>query len=221
MPPYLRPRYSTRSKYALVQALLRDRSGTLLDVGARDRVLLTYLEAARIRYVSCDFGPGHEYAFDLEQPVPLPDQSFDFVAVLDVLEHVEGAHAALRELLRLARRAVFVSLPNLNSLKYRARYLFTGRLNGKYRLLPEHQGDRHRWLPVYADLYPFLNAACQPAGFRLSGAYNLVESGGVLHSLSLLARAAAALNIVADGLFTNTVVAVLERPAGPDDHPHA
>lgn len=207
----MRPRYTRRDKYLLVGDMLRGQSGSLLDVGARDRTLLKRLDPARIQYFSCDFGPGHDYSFDLEQPVPLPDRSFDFVAALDVLEHVEAAHAAFSELMRLARRTVFISLPNMNSLKYRLRYLFTGRLNGKYLLLPEHQGDRHRWLPIYADLRPFLALNAERAGFEVAAVYNFVEFGGPLRILSVLSRSAAALNVVADGLFTNTVIFALRR----------
>jgi len=133
------------------------------------------------------------------------------VAALDVLEHVEAAHAAFGELMRLAHRMVFISLPNMNSLKYRARYLFTGRLNGKYLLLPEHQGDRHRWLPVYTDIYPFITLNAERVGFTVAAAYNFIEFGGPLRVLSVISRSAAALNVVADGLFTNTVVFSLRR----------
>jgi hypothetical protein len=191
--------------------MLRGQAGTLLDVGARDRVLRQHVDPKRIRYLSCDFDPGHDYSFDLEKPVPLPDRSFDFVAALDVLEHVEATHAAFQELLRLARRRVFISLPNMNSLKYRGRFLFTGRLNGKYLLLPQHQGDRHRWLPIYAEIYPFICCNAERAGFVTAAAYNIVESGGPLRLLSVISRAAAALNWTADGLFANTVVFGLRR----------
>jgi len=133
------------------------------------------------------------------------------VAALDVLEHVEAAHAAFGELMRLARRMVFISLPNMNSLKYRARYLFAGRLNGKYFLLPKHQGDRHRWLPVYADIYPFIILNAARAGFVVAAAYNFIEFGGPLRILSLASRSVAALNLVADGLFTNTIIIGLQR----------
>jgi hypothetical protein len=212
--PTVQPRYTRRDKYTLVGDMLKGRSGSLLDVGARDRILLHYIDPARIRYFSCDFGPGHDYAFDLEKPVPLPDRSFDFVAALDVLEHVEAAHAAFHELMRLVRRMIFISLPNLNSLKYRLQYLFSGRLSGKYLLLPEHQGDRHRWLPVYADIYPFVTLNAERAGFAVTDAYNLIEFGGPLRLLSVISRGAAALNVVADGLFTNTIIFGLQRREG-------
>jgi hypothetical protein len=133
------------------------------------------------------------------------------VAALDVLEHVEAAHTALGELMRLARHKVFVSLPNMNSLKYRVRYLFTGRLNGKYLLLPEHQGDRHRWLPIYTDIYPFITLNAKRAGFTVAVAYNFIEFGGPLRVLSVISRAAAALGVTAGGLFTNTIIFGLWR----------
>lgn len=207
----MNPQYTRRSKFELVGEWLHGRSGRLLDVGARDRILQRYLDTARIQYLSSDLCEGHDYRFDLERPLPLPDRSFDFVAALDVLEHLEHAHAALAELMRVARREVFLSLPNLGSLKYRAQFLFTGRIGGKYLLLPEHQGDRHRWLPIYADIYPFVSINARRHGFQVTAAFNGLEFGGPLNVLKTLSNFAAALGIEADGLFTNTVIVSLRR----------
>lgn len=44
--------------------------------------------------------------------LPFEDDSFDVVTSVDVIEHVPDYHAFLRELVRVARRAVVVSTPN-------------------------------------------------------------------------------------------------------------
>jgi ubiquinone/menaquinone biosynthesis C-methylase UbiE len=44
--------------------------------------------------------------------IPYPDASFDVVGCFEVLEHQEDPAAALRELARVARRAVILSVPH-------------------------------------------------------------------------------------------------------------
>lgn len=44
--------------------------------------------------------------------LPFDDDAFDVVTSIDVIEHVPDYHAFLRELIRVARRAVVVSTPN-------------------------------------------------------------------------------------------------------------
>jgi 2-polyprenyl-3-methyl-5-hydroxy-6-metoxy-1,4-benzoquinol methylase len=44
--------------------------------------------------------------------IPFPDASFDVVGCLEVLEHQQDPGAALRELARVARRAVVLSVPH-------------------------------------------------------------------------------------------------------------
>jgi ubiquinone/menaquinone biosynthesis C-methylase UbiE len=41
-----------------------------------------------------------------------PDNHFDLVTCVDVLEHVEDYHRFLKELMRVARKGVFISTPN-------------------------------------------------------------------------------------------------------------
>ena len=44
--------------------------------------------------------------------LPFPDKHFDLITCVDVLEHVEDYHRFLDELLRVARKSVFISTPN-------------------------------------------------------------------------------------------------------------
>ncbi|MHB8778315.1 MAG: class I SAM-dependent methyltransferase [Anaerolineales bacterium] len=44
--------------------------------------------------------------------LPFPDNHFDLVTCMDVLEHVEDYHRFLEELLRVTRKGVFISTPN-------------------------------------------------------------------------------------------------------------
>jgi hypothetical protein len=142
-----------------------DLPGTLVDVGARDRVLQHYLLDPNTSYYSADIAPGHDFLWDLESPIDCADKAYDIVVALDVLEHLENIHLALEELLRIARVRLYVSLPNMTCLSFRLRFLLKGHISGKYDLLPEHQGDRHRWLMNYKEACGFVGYHAERCGF--------------------------------------------------------
>lgn len=62
---------------------------------------------------------------DLEQPLPLPDASFDVVHACEVIEHLYDTEGFLRELARVLvpGGVLIASTPNLNSLGNRIRVL--------------------------------------------------------------------------------------------------
>jgi SAM-dependent methyltransferase len=97
---------------------------------------------------------------DLEQPLPFGDGSFDVVVALDVLEHLNNPHGTIRELLRVARKAVLISLPNMYYIQFRLNFL-RGRLSEKYCFHPHPVVDRHRWILSYSEALQFIriNAA--------------------------------------------------------------
>ena len=65
---------------------------TILDIGCRDKILKKYLNE-NVIYQGIDFEESHEViAHNLEEGIPFPDNSFDIVFALDVLEHVENIH---------------------------------------------------------------------------------------------------------------------------------
>ena len=144
-------------KYKYVARRTSALRGKLLDIGARDCILKKYLQSPALQYFSADLGAGHDYQIDLEKPLAPGDGEFDVVAALDVLEHLENPHQALRELLRITKTKLFISLPNMACLSFRLRFLREGKLSDKYALLPRRQGDRHRWLTVYDQARAFIN----------------------------------------------------------------
>jgi SAM-dependent methyltransferase len=156
--------FTRTSKYQLVANRTVGKIGTLVDVGARDKTLQQYLQAEQLQYLSSDILPGHDFCWDLEKPLEIEDNSFDVVVALDVLEHVEKIHDALRELIRVSRNKLFISLPNMTCLSFRIHFFRFGKLSNKYALLPSHQGDRHRWLTGYAQICAFVQQAADHAG---------------------------------------------------------
>jgi len=56
------------------------------------------------------------------EALPFPDDSFDNVTCAHVLEHVRDVHAAVGELLRVARRRVLIVVPRERYHRYTANY---------------------------------------------------------------------------------------------------
>jgi len=121
-------RIETNENHAMRHAWVKSVvSGTVLDVGAghgyvtcqmatvADHVTALdatdkYREAARdlarVNNIdNIDFASGN--AYDL----PFPDDSFETVALLEILEHLENPQKAASEALRVARRRVVVTVP--------------------------------------------------------------------------------------------------------------
>lgn len=122
---------------------------TILDIGCRDKILKKYLNE-NVIYQGIDFEESHEViAYNLEEGIPFPDNSFDVVFALDVLEHVENIHFLFSEILRVTKKEAIVALPNMSYWKFRLRYLKGKDISDKYVLPANKVLDRHRWLTSY------------------------------------------------------------------------
>lgn len=168
------------SKYEWTGRLLAGRSGLLIDLGARDQRLRSRLPPG-IEYRSAEKHGVADYQWDLERPIPLPDRSVDYLVALDVLEHLEAMHAALDETLRVARKAVILSLPNMSCLSLRLKFLFGGSFGAKYSLAT-CGGDRHRWLTGAGQISTWVEGAATRACFRseridLVGGFDRLHNG--------------------------------------------
>jgi len=78
-----------------------------------------------------------EYVFvNMELPLPFKDASFDVVICLEGVEHVVEPYGLIREICRVLKSDGFVvlSLPNVQSLFSRLKFLFTGTF---YQFEPE------------------------------------------------------------------------------------
>jgi len=200
------------NKYRAVAALLEQDRGTLLDIGARDRVLSTYLSGDAIDYRSADVDAGLDYQVNLEANLPFGDAAFDIVVALDVLEHVDRMHHAFAELGRIARRRLIVGLPNLASFPRRWSFLLRADLGTrKYDLMPDAVADRHRWLTMYSQMNEFVAVNARRHGLALIQRIEEIEGGPLFSRLGVWAAKAA---MVPDGFLVQRCIYILERPAG-------
>lgn len=122
--------------------------GRILDVGADECYLKEYLPAG-VEYWGIGLGGNPDQQVNLEtEKVPFPDNSFDCVLCLDVLEHIENIHEIFDELCRVSRHYVIVSLPNPWASFYTMILSknYSREIALKYYGLPlERPLDRHKW----------------------------------------------------------------------------
>jgi hypothetical protein len=148
----------TKARYVWLkyQAIL---TGRILDVGADECYLKQYLPEG-VEYWGIGLGGHLDQQVDLEkEKVPFPDNSFDCVLCLDVLEHLENIHQVFDELCRVTRYHVIVSLPNpLGGLYHRLRFgdYRPGQLTKFYGLPLEPPADRHKWFFSYEEAEKFI-----------------------------------------------------------------
>lgn len=167
-----------RNKYYIAASLIGRDARSVLDVGARDRILQRFLSPNSCRYYSADMIPGHDFQIDLEKRLPFDDGQFDYVVALDVLEHVDRFHDALQELRRISSRGVIIGLPNLAEINHRISFVFRGRLStDKYDLTTYPHQDRHRWLTEFKGIGAFFADGESRGDFRVVSVAHEVGGG--------------------------------------------
>lgn len=99
-----------------------------------------------LTYTGVDVGGKPDITLNLEEAdgLPFEDGSFDCVLCSDVLEHLDNLHLIARELVRVARGKLIVSLPNNWANARRPVERGKGEI-GHYGLPSEPPPDRHKW----------------------------------------------------------------------------
>lgn len=115
---FLRYCYPDRwaSYYYQLREVIEARPCSVLEIGTGDGVLRHYLEQnTDIEYRSMDIAVDlHPDIIGSVEKIPLPDSSVDVVVAYEILEHLpfEKFEQALRELKRVSRGMVIISLPH-------------------------------------------------------------------------------------------------------------
>ena len=135
---------------------------SLVDLGCRTMDLKPLIKNCS-SYLGTDFVSGPNVVeCNLEEGLPqFETNSKDVLVALDVLEHLENCHFLIKEMLRVARKTIYISLPNMYYLGFRFRVLFRGNLSGKYSFPVEPLMDRHRWVLSFTEAVKFIEHNAQ------------------------------------------------------------
>jgi hypothetical protein len=127
----------------------------LLDVGCRGCELRNFLDNS-IDYEGVDLfqnpSGSVKHVLDVSRGIPLKSGAYDYVVALDLVEHLDDFEGGLNELLRLSNHRLIVMLPNIAHIFFRVKFLFTGKLSGKYDMCYKMGQDRHRWVTTQAQV---------------------------------------------------------------------
>lgn len=107
----------------------------ILDVGAGHGAFSKRLHEMGYEVEACDLFPEIFYydqieckQADLTQPLPYPDNHFDSIIAIEVMEHILDHEVFFQEVERILKPGgkLYISTPNILSLKSRMRFLLTG-----------------------------------------------------------------------------------------------
>lgn len=123
----------------VLKLLKGEKFGKILDVGAGEGALTKKLLHAGFDVEPCDYNPDQFKIatkkckqVDLNLPLPYPEESFDFVVCIEVIEHLRDPWHLVSELGRVLKKTgkLILTTPNVLSLKSRIHFLLYGELWG-------------------------------------------------------------------------------------------
>lgn len=142
-------------------------TGTVLDVGCDQGVLREFIGGER--YCGLDMTDGSDVRHNLEEnPVlPFPDESWDAVLCIEVLEHLDNLHTVWSELVRVSKKHLVVTFPNCwNHIRARLRAGYGSVYH--YGIPAERPSDRHKWFFSLLEALEFVEARARQDGLSIS-----------------------------------------------------
>lgn len=125
-------RQSVEFRHTAALGLIKE--GTVLDIGCGDGLFMNMLRTKGIKSVGVDISDEAVRACTAQglsaevvtsaHLLPFPDASFEYVVMLDVLEHVYDPALFLAEAKRVSKRYIVIGVPNFSSLPARIQTLF-------------------------------------------------------------------------------------------------
>ena len=114
----------------------KERKGKILDLGCGDGDYSKILKDLGYQVIACDldeerFQYKDKIEFrkcDITQNLEFPEKVFDYVLLLEVIEHLKDPYSVVKEINRILKvnGILVISTPNVLNLKSRLRFLFEG-----------------------------------------------------------------------------------------------
>ena len=168
----------------VIEILQKEPRARLLELGAGGGSLIKRAKDKGFEVVACDieseqFRYKNEIEFrqqDLNQGLPFSDESFDYVVMLEVIEHLKNPCFVLSQIHRVLKVGGFLilSTPNILNLKSRFRFFF----EGTYDYFREPPLDHRTFYKqgafnphIFAYRYPELEYILLDTGFKIENVF--------------------------------------------------
>ena len=146
------------------QIFEKEKRGKILDLGCGRGDYSKMLKDFGFEVVACDldeefFKYKKEIEFkkcDINEPLIFVDSTFDYVLLLEVIEHLRNPYHFMKEINRILKfnGVLVISVPNILNLKSRLRFLFEGAFD-YYRDPPLDQMRNPREKVFNLHLFPY------------------------------------------------------------------
>lgn len=164
--------------------------GKVLDIGCGDGDYSKRLKDLGFEVIACDmdkerFQHGKEIEFrycDITKELPFPDGCFDYILLMEVVEHLRNPYEVIPEISRIIKKGgmLILSTPNILNLKSRFRFVFEGGYE-YFREPPLDQTKNPKEKIFNLHLVPYryheLEYLLTDNGFKISGIFSSVYEG--------------------------------------------
>lgn len=152
-------------RYKKVKELIGNKKGRLLDIGC-GRPCESMEDGSFIKYLG--YGTGMDITncspeFDFKRGdilnIPFPEESFDIIVCMEVLEHIKDVDLALKNIYRVLKYdGIFImSTPN-NSLLWRIVWFFWVRTVGQmWRKMHETNLTQYEWINLLSKYFKIID----------------------------------------------------------------
>jgi ubiquinone/menaquinone biosynthesis C-methylase UbiE len=162
----------------VIEMMDKEPRGKVLDVPTGTGILADRLRKKEFDVSCCDINPSYFSVPDLKieigdlnQSLPYPGDTFDYLICLDGIEHTENPSNAIREFQRVLKKGgkILLSTPNFLNIERRLRFLFTG----TFSKIPSNEVIKNIWngditMAHLSPLgYPLLKFIMEWHGFRI------------------------------------------------------
>ncbi|MFH1458679.1 MAG: class I SAM-dependent methyltransferase [Candidatus Omnitrophota bacterium] len=175
---------------SVVNILSNEKRGKVLDLGCGDGDYAKRLIDLGYDVIAGDiddkrFKYHQEIEFrhcDITKEMPFPGNTFDYILLMEVVEHLKNPYAVIPEVNRIMKNNGFliISTPNILNLKSRLRFLF----EGSYEYFREpalDQVNNPREVVFNLHLFPYryqeLEYLLSACGFKASNIFTSIREG--------------------------------------------